>query len=293
MTLATANLIRLQIAEMVANHRFTKINQIGDGTHTRAEIVAAPYLFAAQNYWVVKNSILGKERDAIHKTKISENAKREWSEFINFLHHVVSATYSSGLFHTPIYLLLSSHHLDHYTNLVAKTDEHREAVTLRQRGDCAPGHDGSEDFCDVALSSDNFINLLNSLPIAPSEDYWRPIYSVLRLSYPPFDPDRLTADLDIRDIKERFAAFEKNTDQIVSSKKHRTPTLKTKDDDGAIIPTIQRGKSTASFLRWTLLYVYTFLFVCFIWNGAGYLALAGLPIIWVLSLVITKKFEGS
>lgn len=201
MLIAEANLIRRQIAQMLIQNRFTRIETIGDGSHSRHEIIRAFYLSLAHEFWVTK-ALNAKAREhfssaAKHPDKqrffesMTTDQDAKLNEGIINVARNIEYICSQSLF---VYLLPRGSNLIHLTKIEPRSDPHHYAVSDRlNEYDIAVRNHTAVD-CTSTIAASTYLDFLKGLTLSPASDYWRKVYSFLALDYPPFDPDRIEFD---------------------------------------------------------------------------------------------------
>lgn len=224
MRIAEAHRIKNQIAEMAIHNRLTRIEDIGDGSHSVSEIIGALYLSVAHLFWLRK-AMTVKEREEFveemtrlnprdasyieHADRIAAKQSEKTLENIRELAGAITTFYMI----IPVFLLPRGSDLAYLVHTDPKSDAHREACNNRL-SDWYDNMDKKENdqYKAEFLNSNSFVQFLEGLPVSKPTDFWRRVYEALNLPYPASDSDRFG-------FNSKFAFFMQKHNAIVAGSK--------------------------------------------------------------------------
>lgn len=194
MRLAVAGAINTDIANMLINRRFLEQEKVGEGNHSSREIGAALYLITALEYWFG------------HITGLAED--QNW---VNDFEKHLSAHLTVPML-VAYQLIPQGANLSHLVKLEPKSDAFNIALTDRMAAWRAnPDDDKQFISIDSWKSPTSFMKFLKTLPLRPSSEYWRRVYTGLSLEYPEYDPDRMDDKFIKTALIEKMAGFRRRS----------------------------------------------------------------------------------
>jgi len=175
MKLGEATRVFEQVRQAMVNQEIIKLSCVGDGYHTRGDIMKAINLVVANEYW--QRNFTGKHLD-------------EWQEYL---------TVMRGSIQTVERIIIPDEHFIDLAHYDQSSVEYRRAKLKMSLAASEMALSGGDDTYKAELpASPPFSEFLTTLDVQKVDQYWSAVYVRLKLRLPENEPRRFNPDNEAR-----------------------------------------------------------------------------------------------